>query len=82
MKNNKKLNGINFRFNSKSMCLIFFIVGWALIAISSVNYEQPFSWWESWGKSSFNNAGTTLLVAGIMSFFIEISTLRSFFKIQ
>lgn len=80
MKNNKKLNGINFRFNSKYMCLIFFIVGSALIAISCVNYEKPFSWWESWGKSSFNNAGTTLLVAGIISFFIEISTLRSFFQ--
>lgn len=50
------------------------------ILINEENYEQPFSWWESWGKSSFNNAGTTLLVAGIISFFIEISTLRSFFQ--
>ncbi len=37
------------------------------ILINEENYEQPFSWWESWGKSSFNNAGTTLLVAGILS---------------
>lgn len=75
-----KGKNINFKFSPKAVCAIFFIIGVALIAISSVNFDNPFAWWSSWGKSAANNAGTTMLVAGIISFLMEVSTLKSFFQ--
>lgn len=76
----KKERSVNFKLNAKAISFIFFLTGIGLIAISSVEFQKPFSWWESWGKATANNAGTTLLVAGVISFLMEISTLRDFFQ--
>lgn len=71
---------INFKLNAKAICALFFIIGIGLIAVSNVPFEDPASWWSSWGKATANNAGTTLLVAGVISFLMEISTINSFFQ--
>lgn len=73
-------DNIGFKLNAKAVCVLFFIIGIGLIAISNVTFKNPFSWWTSWGKATANNAGTTLLVAGVISFLLEISTLNNFFQ--
>ena len=76
----KKNKKITFYLNSKFMCFLFFIIGCALIAISNMDFKDSLGWWNAWAKGALNNAGTTLLVAGVISFFIEISSLRHFFQ--
>lgn len=76
----KKGSAVKFNLNAKAICLIFFLIGLGAIAISNVDFKEPAAWWTSWGKETANNAGTTLLVAGVISFLMEISTLKEFFQ--
>lgn len=78
--NEDNRNNIRFKLNAKAICALFFFIGIGLIAISNVTFKNPVSWWASWGKATANNAGTTLLVAGVISFLMEISTINSFFQ--
>ena len=71
---------VKFHLGAKIICTIFVVLGIMLIAISNIDFKQPFAWWASWGKASSNNAGTTLITAGIISFLVEISTLKNFMR--
>lgn len=75
-----KKENIIFRLDSKYVCGLFVIVGICFIAIANVNFSHPLSFWGSWGQETVKNVGTTLIVAGIISFLTEISTLKNFFR--
>lgn len=76
----EKEEGINFKLGARSICALFFLGGFFLIALSCIEFAKPAAWWEVWGKGTVNNAGTTLIVAGVVSFLMEISTLKNFFR--
>ena len=71
---------VSYRISSRAVIIWFEVIGICLIALSNVSFKNPYTWWESWGRDTASNAGTTMLVAGIISLLIEISTLRNFFQ--
>ncbi len=77
---NMKKRRISYRIGSIAVIALFELGGICLIALANIPFKNPYIWWEAWGRDTASNAGTTILVAGIISLLIEISTLKNFFQ--
>lgn len=73
-----KKRRISYRIGSIAVIALFELGGICLIALANIPFKNPYIWWEAWGRDTASNAGTTILVAGIISLLIEISTLKTF----
>ena len=75
-----KKRKVSYRIGSIAVIVLFELGGICLIALANIPFKNPYIWWEAWGRDTASNAGTTILVAGIISLLIEISTLKNFFQ--
>lgn len=77
----KKNNKLFFRIGPIGVCIILVLAGILLVVLSYIDFSRPFSFWTAWGKNTSNSLGTTLVASAVVSLILEISNLKSFFRV-
>lgn len=69
-----------FKIGTKGISIILFLLGLLCVIFSFVEFEHPWSWWQTWGKNVSNTVGTTLMASCVISLILEISNINSIFQ--
>lgn len=72
-------NRVEFKLNSAMVAIIIILVGLLFVILSHYEFNEPYTWWVAWGKSTVNTLGTTLMASAVVSFILEVSNLKSIF---
>lgn len=73
---NKSNSKITFSLNTTWISAFLIIVGLGMATISSIEFKYPYEWWNQWGKNLVNSLGGVLVSTGLISLFLEISSIQ------
>lgn len=79
-KNRSKMESIVM--GSKGFCVLLIILGIFCIFVTSLGLKQEADWYKRFGKDVLEAIGTTLLSIGILSFVLEISSIKKQLNMQ
>ena len=77
MKRKRNIDTVIFKMGTKGISVILFLSGLLCIVFSFLEFNEPWEWWETWGKNVANTVGTTLMASCVISFFLELSNINS-----
>lgn len=68
---------IFYKITTKGISICISLLGLSLLIIGSIKLKTPYPWWEKWGENLANSIGGVLISTGIISLFLEISSIQN-----